>query len=336
MLAVQLIEPGRMETVDLPPVPDPGPGEARVTVKHIGICGTDLRAYRGEPTGITVPRILGHELGVEIESLGPDEGQNREHLCAGEVCCVEPYGACGHCRACCHGRPNCCHDLRVLGVDVDGGMCEQLTVPLNRLHRSHRLSTEPLALVEPLCIGAHAVERAELQDRERVLIVGAGPVGLAVLQSVLLSGAAATVVEVDAARRAFCAEHYRAVDVRAEWIADPTDERAPEVVFDCTGHPEAMARSFDMPAFGGRLVLVGHHPGQVAFDDGAFHERELTVLGSRHAEPDDFARIINLMENGRIDVTPWITHRATLAELPKVIDDWLDPASGLVKAVVTP
>lgn len=335
MKAVQLIEPGRLEVTDASAPAEPPAGQARVRIRHIGICGTDLHAYRGRQTFFEYPRILGHELGVEIESLGPDDGSNAEALAPGDVCCVEPYLFCGHCRACRHGKPNCCHNLQVLGVHVDGGMCEWLNVPVTRLHRSHRLRTEQLALVEPLCIGAHAMDRAELQDGETVLVVGCGPIGLATVQAALLQGATVRVVDVSTNRLAFCRSQYDVADAVTKWDVPPTDDRAPDVVFDCTGNPEAMMQSFEFAAHGGRLVLVGHYPGDLTFSDASFHRRELTVLASRNAEPDDFARIINLMENGRINVDDWISHRTTLDDLPQQFPTWLDPAGGTIKAVVS-
>src|SRR6266568_2831151 len=174
MKTVVLEKPGLLaiESDHLPPISSPD--EALVRVHRVGICGTDMHAYRGRQPFFSYPRILGHELGVEIVEIG----ENEAGLQAGDRCAVEPYLNCGHCIACRRGKTNCCVDLKVLGVHTDGGMREYITVPVEKLHRSDRLPYEQLALVETLGIGAHAVERAQLERQEFALVVGAGPIGL--------------------------------------------------------------------------------------------------------------------------------------------------------------
>src|SRR5688500_1524126 len=158
MKTIILNEPGRFSLTDTLEPRSPAPGEAMVRVHRVGVCGTDLHAYRGRQPFFTYPRILGHELGVEVVEVG----ENAHGIRPGDRCAVEPYLNCGTCIACRHGKTNCCVELRVLGVHTDGGMREFIAVPVNKLHRSESLSWEQLALVETLGIGAHAVERAGL------------------------------------------------------------------------------------------------------------------------------------------------------------------------------
>ena len=181
MRTVILDQPGSFRLAETPEPARPGPGEALIEVKRVGVCGTDLHAFAGRQPFFTYPRILGHELGAVVVETGPDVASPR----AGDRVAVEPYLACGHCIACRAGRYNCCATLRVLGVHVDGGMRERLVVPARLLHRSDRLSLEQLALVETLGIGAHAVERSALQPSEWAVVVGVGPIGIGVLQMTL-------------------------------------------------------------------------------------------------------------------------------------------------------
>src|SRR5207244_4493585 len=180
MKQIVLEQPGRFASVDAPP-PERRANEALVRVHRVGVCGTDLHAFAGRQPYFTYPRVLGHELGVEVVEV-PANGRG---VRPGDRCAVEPYLSCGECNACRAGKYNCCERLEVLGVHTDGGMRELIAVPVDRLHKSERLSLDQLALVETLGIGAHAVARSGLRAGEDALVVGAGPIGLAVVQFAL-------------------------------------------------------------------------------------------------------------------------------------------------------
>src|SRR5262245_17969764 len=186
MQTVILAEPSRFELTDTAAPSEPPPGHALVRVHRIGVCGTDLHAYRGEQPFFSYPRILGHELGVEVLSLAPDV---KSDLAPGDRCAVEPYMDCGTCIACRRGSTNACTSLRVLGVHIDGGMREYIAVPSAKLHSSAALSFDQLALVETLGIGAHAVGRARIAVGAWALVIGVGPIGLTVMQFARLAGA---------------------------------------------------------------------------------------------------------------------------------------------------
>ena len=320
MRRISLLEPGRFVADGCPP-PDPPPGNAVVRTHRIGVCGTDLHAFAGRQPFFTYSRVLGHELGVEVLEVPPGETRVRP----GDRCAVEPYLSCGGCHACRLGRPNCCESLQVLGVHTDGGMRGRIAVPVERLFKSDKLSFDQLALVETLGIGAHAVARSKLKAGESVLIVGAGPIGLAVLQFALVAGGRVRVLDVSRQRREFAARF----DV--ETLAEP-DGKLAEVVFDATGNPTAMEASFERVAHGGRLIFVGLVLGRVGFDDPLFHRREMTVFASRNS-CGQFPRIIRMIEGGRIDTTPWITHRLSLADVPGRFAE-LPGRPGLVKAII--
>jgi 2-desacetyl-2-hydroxyethyl bacteriochlorophyllide A dehydrogenase len=338
MQTVILEQPGQLRLTSTATPEAPSPGEALVRVRRVGVCGTDFHAFKGEQPFFSYPRVLGHELGVEVVAIGPVERQLE--LAVGDYCSVNPYLNCGHCSACRRGRPNCCLTLNVLGVHTDGGMRELISVPIDKLHKSSRLALDQLALVEMLCIGAHAVKRAQLTPGEQVLVIGAGPIGLSVIQFAQIAGAKVIGMEVSEHRREFCrqqlgVEHW--VDGRRDplpQIQELLSGELPTAVFDASGNAGSMMRAFNYVAHGGKLIFVGLFQGDITFHDPDFHRRELTLMSSRNATDDDFAQAIELLEAETIDVAPWITHRVALEELPSAFPDWLTPESQVVKAML--
>ncbi|MBV8781716.1 MAG: zinc-binding dehydrogenase, partial [Phycisphaerae bacterium] len=254
----------------------------------------------------------------------------------GDRCSVEPYLNCGKCIACRTGKGNCCVNMKVLGVHVDGGMTERIDIPTIKLHPSTQLNLDQLALVETLGIGCHAVSRAQVKNGETVLIVGAGPIGLSVIPFVQSAGAEAIVADISDSRLAFCREQMKVARTMnaAGNLVEQFEGELPTCVIDATGHPASMSRCFDLMAHGGRIVFVGLFPGEIKFDDPNFHRRETTLMASRNALPEDFQNIIQLIEEGKIDTTPWITHRAAALDLPNVISAWQAPNANLLKAIL--
>jgi alcohol dehydrogenase len=349
MHALRLEAPKIFRSIDLPEPQPPGRGEALVRVHCIGICGTDISAYLGKMPFVTYPRILGHELGVEVLSVG-DGVMNFK---PGDHCSVEPYINDPMSYASRRGRPNCCEKLQVLGVHRDGGMRPQFIVPARKLHVGGNLSYEQLALVETLAIGCHAVSRSGLIADETCLIIGAGPIGLSTLEFVKLTGAKTAVADLSQARLDFCrrqmhvehvlqppsASHQPDAQARSNDFPSQLREifsgNLPDVVIDATGNPSSMSAAFGLIAPGGRLVYVGLTGEEIRFRHANFHRPEGTLLCSRNALPADFTRIIDLIESDRLDTRPWITHRCSLAELPDAMPSYINPETGVVKAMVT-
>jgi len=335
MLTISLEEPGRFAARDAAE-PRLAPGEALVRVHRIGVCGTDLHAFAGRQPFFTYPRILGHELGVEVI----DPGDDPRGLRPGDRCAVEPYLNCGRCGPCRRGRPNCCSALKVLGVHLDGGMRPVFAVPARKLHPSARLDFDQLALVETLGIGAHAVERAQLAADDFVLVVGAGPIGLSAIQAARVSGARLAVMDLNEARLDFCRSRLGIERTVRPGAGAPEALKAlgggelPTCVIDATGNRQSMADAFTHVAHGGRIVFVGLFPGDLGFSDPAFHQRELTVMGSRNSLPSTFRDVIRFVEEGRLDTRPWITHRFRLAEVPDVFASKIAGDPSVLKAMI--
>lgn len=337
MKTLTLLKPRSFEIAETPAPTTPGPGEALIRIHRVGVCGTDIHAFRGEQPFFTYPRILGHELGVEVA----DVGDGVTHLKPGDRCAVEPYMTCGDCPPCRRGQTNCCESLKCLGVHTDGGMREHIIVPADKLHKSDKLGFDALALVETLGIGKHAVDRAGLQKGDRVAVLGLGPIGLTVATFAQIAGAEVVGVDVSAKRaetaRSLLSIETLVIDtdtpIRDQWTQ--THGEAPRVVFDVTGNRHSMQNAFALPGNGGRLVFVGLVLGELTFNDPEFHRKELTLLASRNAVDKDFKQIIALIESGTINLEPWITHRCAAGEMAGVFDDWLKPDAGLLKGVVS-
>lgn len=320
---------------DKPKCPE---GHALVRIRRIGICGTDIHAYGGNQPYFEYPRVLGHELAGEVVEVADNPAQ---HL-LGKRVYVIPYLHCGKCRACQQGKTNCCQNMQVIGVHKDGGMAEYLAVPTTHLVVSETLSIDQLALVECMAIGAHAVRRSALQVGELAVIVGAGPIGMGVLQVAKSRGARTLMVDTNASRLAFCRDVLGAdavanpqeVDVAAQ-ISDLNDGALADVVFDATGNPRAMQAGFDLAGHGGRYVLVSIVKADITFNDPDFHKKELTLMGSRNATREDFDCVVSLMESGAINADAMITHRAPLADVPLKMPQWCDPANQVIKAMIS-
>jgi alcohol dehydrogenase len=338
MKAIVLQEPGRFEQVEIEEAPAPQAGEALVAVHRVGICGTDLSGYLGKFPFYSYPRIPGHELGVEVLEVGPDVTEVE----SGDRCSVEPYINNPESFASQRGRGNCCDELQVLGVHTDGGLRSRFIVPARKLHKSSSLEMEQLALVETLSIGCHAVDRCNPQAGDNVLVIGAGPIGLSVIEFLKLTHARILVMDMNEQRLAFCKQTMGVDETilfggnqsELEQLRQLTDGNLPTIVLDATGNPDSMSNALNYVAHTGTLVFVGIVTDEIHFPHPLMHAREMTLLASRNSLPGDFSRIIQLIENGTIDTKPWITHRTPFEQMPDVFDSYTLPETGVIKAIV--
>lgn len=311
-------------------------GRAILKIKRIGICGTDLHAFEGTQPFFSYPRILGHELAAELV-----EADGAPGFSPGEAVTFIPYFNCGHCLACRSGKPNCCVHLETLGVHIDGGMVEYLSVPSYSLVHGQALSYDELALVEPLAIGAHGVRRATIQPGEFVLVVGAGPIGLSIMAFARIAEATVIALDLNEMRLAFCREtlgvthtiHANSPNV-IEQLRAITNGDMPTVVIDATGSLQAINTAFAYLAHGGRYVLVGLQKGSISVSHPEFHKREATLMSSRNATRTDFELVIDSLKQGLVDPTTYITHRVDFGRVGDEFAGWLNPANGVIKAMV--
>lgn len=337
MNAIVLREPGKLELIQINPDTTLKPDEAFLKVHSIGICGTDLHAFKGNQPFFSYPRILGHELGVEVLEIGKDV----KNIKVGDKCSVEPYFNRKEDQAVRRGKTNCGENISVFGVHEDGGMREYIRLQAKYLHKSLKLDYDQLALVEPLGIGCHAVNRASIEVDDKILIIGAGPIGLSAMQFATIKKAKVVAMDINDERLNFCRRQMKVdgtVNARSKDVVQELreyfDGDLPTVVMDATGNPHSMKSTFDYVAHGGKIVFIGLFQGDFTFFDPLFHKKEVTLLASRNALGEDFDQVIKLMEEGVIDTNPWITHRIPFAGLIGQFETFFEPEARLIKALV--
>jgi 2-desacetyl-2-hydroxyethyl bacteriochlorophyllide A dehydrogenase len=344
MKALVCIQPGELAYKEID-APLAGPGQAIIRIRRIGICGTDLHAFEGTQPYFNYPRILGHELAGDLVDADKAPG-----FVPGEAVTIIPYFNCGTCIACRNGKPNCCTTLKVCGVHIDGGMVDYLAVPSAALVHGNGLSYDQLALIEPLAIGAHAVRRAAIQPGEFVLVVGAGPIGLGTMEAARIAGGEVIAMDINEERLRFCREKLEVLHTvnpmagrdaaggaatdAMEALQHITRGDMPTVVIDATGSLRAIENAYQYMGHGGRYVLVGLQKGEIKFSHPEFHKREGTLMSSRNATRADFELVMDSMRSGLIDPTTYITHRVGFDEVKGEFAGWLDPAKGVIKAMV--
>jgi 2-desacetyl-2-hydroxyethyl bacteriochlorophyllide A dehydrogenase len=334
MRALLCAKPGELAIAERPK-PMLKPGQARVRLRRAGVCGTDLHIFDGSQPYFEYPRVIGHELAGLIDEVG--EGSR---LKPGESVAIIPYLSCGACVACRRGKTNCCQRLAVLGVHIDGGMADYVCVPEANLVAADGVTLDQAAMVEFLAIGAHAVRRGALKPASRVLVVGAGPIGIACMIFARLHGASVAALDpredrLDFCRREIGVEHGlpAGADVKAE-LSRLTGEEFFDCVFDATGSGKAMNAGFDYVAHGGAYVLVSIVRDTISFSDPEFHKRETTLLSSRNATRQDFDEVLAALRAGRIPTDALNTHRASLDDAPAMFPVWMKPESGVIKAII--
>lgn len=318
-------------------IPVPDHHEALIKIKSVGICGTDIHAWGGNQPFFSYPRVLGHEICGDIVALG----ENITHLKVGQQVAVIPYVACQQCPACLSGRTNCCENISVIGVHRDGGFSEYLSVPAANLLLAEGLDPDAVALIEPYAISAHAVRRAVITPGDRVLVVGAGPIGLGAAAIAHADGAQVVVADTSPARREHVASRLglpvldpSAVDFDAQLRAQFSGALAQKVI-DATGNATAMNNTVNLIRHGGTIVFVGLFKGDLQFSDPEFHKKETTMMGSRNATPEDFAKVGALMAQGKLTAEMMLTHRYPFSQLAGIFERDVIHNRALIKGVIT-
>lgn len=335
MKSLVCIQPGIFQYKEIPK-PLLQKGHAILKIKRVGICGTDLHAYEGTQPYFSYPRILGHEIAAEIAAI-----DNENNFSVGDIVTVIPYFNCGNCNACKNGKPNCCTTLKVCGVHTDGAMVEYLSVPINSLVNGNNLPLDVLALIEPLAIGAHAIQRAAIKENDFVLIIGAGPIGLATMEMAKVEGANIITLEANENRLNVCKNVFGVRNVInakdknvKEQLMEITNGDMPSTVIDATGNLQAINNAFDFIAHGGKYILVGLQKEMISFSHPEFHKREATLMSSRNATRKDFEHVINCVEKKLIEPQKFITHHIAFEKVKDEFESLLHPENKVIKAVV--
>jgi len=331
MLTGTCVEPGRFELCDAP-VPEVAPeGWALVDIAAVGLCGTDYHIFAGKHPYLVYPRVIGHELSGRLVAAAGG-------MDAGSLVVINPYLSCGTCRACRRGKPNCCTRIEVLGVHRDGGLCGRIAVPVGNLYSAEGLSEAEAAMVEFLAIGAHAVARSGIQPGDRVLVTGAGPIGIGTAIFARLEGAEVHLLDLsrqrlDMAEQKFGFTHLHD-DGRSILQGDLADGF--DLIFDATGTAAAIEAGFPLLAHGSTYVLVSVVKDKISFDDAEFHKRETRIVGSRNALKADFERVMAAIRDKRIDAAALLSTEFPLAELGTRFPALAADRASLIKAVVRP
>ncbi|MDQ0455726.1 zinc-binding alcohol dehydrogenase family protein [Rhizobium paknamense] len=334
MKALLCREPGELALVERP-VPERRQDEVLVRIRHVGICGTDFHIYAGNQPFLTYPRVMGHELSGTVE-----EAPQGSALKRGDPVYIQPYLACGECRACGKGLTNACQRIEVLGVHRDGGMADYLAVPERNVLPTGDIALIDAAMIEFLAIGAHGIRRGAIRQGERVLVTGAGPIGMAAIIFAKARGAVVTVMDTRRDRLTFSLDHLQADEgllagpaAEAE-IARLTGGDGFDIVIDATGNAAAIEHGFRFLGHGSRYLLLSVVRQDITFSDPEFHKREATLLASRNAQPEDFQEVIRQMQAGKVPTRALNTHQGSLSDGPALFKDWSRPEAGVIKGIL--
>lgn len=308
MKAIVIPKPFEIEIRELP-MPQVREGEALLKVRYVGICGADVASYTGNQPFTTYPRIPGHEFSAEIVTIP----ENDRGLKPGDIVTCNPYFNCGGCYSCQRGLVNCCTDNQTMGVQRDGAFCEYVAMPVERIYPGKGLSAQELALIEPFSISQHAVSRAVLKPTDRVLIVGAGPIGLFALLAARKRVQSVAVADILDNRLAL-AKDYGADGVintktqdLAAFTAEFTEGNGFDVCIEACGAPETFLTCVEQAAFGANLILIGNGKRETTFLHSVLLKKELNVFGSRNALERDFRKNIDLVARGDADVMKMVS-----------------------------
>ena len=341
MKALVMTKPGEFALEDRPR-PVPKNDEILFKVLQVGVCGTDLHAFEGTQPLFSYPRVVGHELAVEVAEIPASAKSAAGGFKEGDIVSILPYLCCGSCIACREGKTNCCTSLKVLGVHIDGGMQEYFSLPGSYIVAAGKLKPRDIALVECFSIGFHGVRRANPRRGEAVLVVGAGPIGIGVIHGLKERGAKVIVMDINDKRLSYAREIAGADYIINSLNTDPvkavsdiTGGEFPPLVMDATGNAGQMMKAIDYVAAGGTVVFVGLVRADISFHDPVFHSKELTFKASRNATREDFTNVIAGIESGRVNTSGFVTHTASLEETPARFPSWIKPETGCIKAVVS-
>jgi 2-desacetyl-2-hydroxyethyl bacteriochlorophyllide A dehydrogenase len=331
MKAVVLTAPGEVEVLQIPEPIAQGE-DILLKVEFVGLCGSDLNSYRGMNPLVSYPRVIGHEIAATVL-------QGNSEFAPGTHVTISPYTSCGRCASCRRGRPNACQFNQTFGVQRDGAMIELLSVPAEKVYASS-LSLMELCLVEPLTVGVHAVSRARVTKRDVVAVYGCGGVGLGAIAGAAFRGAVTVAIDVDDEKLEIAktcgATHliHSGRESVHNRLRELTDELGPDVVIEAVGLPQTFRGAVEEVAFSGRVVYIGYAKEPVSYETRLFVQKELDILGSRNALPEDFREVMNLLATGSFPVNRVVTSVVSLDDAPEALARWAAHPASVTKIVV--
>lgn len=338
MKAICIEEPGKVVVKDVD-MPVRKPGEALLKMLYGGICGSDLGSYRGVNAYVSYPRIPGHELAAEIVEID----DNDLELKPGMIVTCNPYFNCGSCYSCRRGLVNACTDNQTMGVQREGGFAEYITMPVERIYDGKGLPAKTLALIEPFCISYHGVSRADVKAGERVLVVGAGTIGVLAAVAAKAKGAEVTICDVaedklDYAYKTFGLQHKllnSSPEAFEKGVEELTDGDGFDVTIEAVGLPSTFQNCIDAACFGARVVVIGVSKKNI--DDFFFtiiQKKELNIYGSRNAMKKDFIELVDLVKAGGVDLEKIVTNTYKMADAPRAFEEFSANAGKMLKVVI--
>lgn len=334
MKAVYLESPGKIYLKEIEQ-PASTPGHAIIKVRAASICGSDVGAYRGHNVLVTYPRILGHEVAGEIVEIGP----NDKGLRTGDRVILDPYIYCGTCYPCSIGRTNCCENLKVLGVHVDGGMAEYFSHPAHLLHKvPEDMSWDLIPLAEPLTIALHSIHRAQVKAGETIAIIGAGPIGLMAALVALEYGATPILIDILDERLDYAKSLGVTYTVNAqkekvvEVIGEITKGVMAQAVIEASGANRAIRDTLDYASFAGRIVFTGWPKADTELPTALITKKELDLRGSR-TSAGEFQEAIELIYSGKIRVEATISKTVSFEDLAQSVVDQSETPEKFLKII---
>ena len=338
MKTILMPEPGKVIITEMEN-PTPKPGEALLKLLYGGICGSDLGSYRGANAYVVYPCIPGHEFSAEIVEIG----ENDRGLKPGMIVTCNPYFNCGHCYSCERGLVNACTDNQTMGVQRQGAFSQYITMPVERIYDGKGLSPRTLSLIEPFCISYHGVTRGQVKPGDKVLVVGAGTIGVLAAVAAKAKGAEVTICDVapeklDYAYQTFGLAHKllnASPEAFAAGVAELTQGNGYDVTIEAVGMPETFQNCIDAACFGGRLVLIGVSKRNINdFFFTIIQKKELNIFGSRNALKSDFLELIELVRSGAVDLEKIVTNEYAWTDAPQAFAEFSANAGKMLKVVL--
>ena len=336
MKAVVIEKPGKVAVHELVK-PRPDREEVLLRMRYVGFCGSDLSTYLGKNPMVSYPRIPGHEISGEIVEMGEEVPDG---YAAGDAVTVVPYTECGTCPSCRRGRSYACRVNQTLGVQREGAMQEYITVPWQKILLAPKLNELELAMVEPLTVGFHAIQRGRVEQHDLVMVLGCGMIGAGAVAAASQRGARVIAVDIDdhklelaVALGAQYTINSKARDIHTE-IQRLTLGDGPDVIVEAAGNPLTYRLAVDEAAFTGRIVCIGYTGSEVSFATRLFVQKELDIMGSRNAAPDDFKAVISYLGKGTFPIDSMITRKIGPGEAGEALEEWAADPGKVMKILI--